>query len=591
MSYQVESPIAQIDGQNLTEDQRYYLNGYFEGIRQTGVMFNDIEHAPCSSESSRNRIDEILIAEERIKREEHPLDSYYRIIENAQTNRPPEKEEVFRFKWNGLFFLTPTKDAFMARLRIPGGQLKSYQIREIGKAAKELSTGYLQVTTRSNLQVRLIKPKDAPEFLQRVQNCGLHTRGSGADNIRNITANPTAGVDLHELMDVSPFVFELSQYILNHREFYDLPRKFNIAYDGGGLIGSVEDTNDIGAKAVRIGKNEAGLEAGIYYRIKLGGATGHKAFANDLGILVSPDQLNKVIIAIVRVFIQNGNRKNRKKARLKHLLDDWSLDRYLQETEKILGASLMKSPLDDKGLSVGQILSDPPPVPHSHVGIFDQKQIGMKYIGLSMPVGQMTPDQLIGLADLSEKYGSGEIRLTVWQNLIIPNIPDKNIEIVKRKAVKLGFDWKQSHLQSGFIACTGNSYCKYASSDTKGHALKLINYLKKRVVLDQPVNVHITGCPHSCAQHYIGDIGLLATKTKISGQMVEGYHIFVGGGFDKNRAIGRQVFNGLSFSEVQTTMERILKGYLQYRKSSESFQEFTSRHDLNSLQTIFCDDY
>ena len=164
----------------------------------------------------------------------------------------------------------------MARLRIPGGQLKSFQLREIAAIAKELTTGYVQITTRANLQMRLIQPKDAPEFLRRIQSIGLHTRGSGADNIRNLTSNPTAGIDPYEIIDSTPYVQELAQFIIAHREFYDLPRKFNIAFDGGGLIGSVEDTNDIGLKAVKVGEQVA-------FRIVLGGATGHKAFARDLG--------------------------------------------------------------------------------------------------------------------------------------------------------------------------------------------------------------------------------------------------------------------------------------------------------------------
>src|SRR5207244_1700111 len=168
----------------------------------------------------------------------------------------------------------------------------------------------------ANFQIRLIQPKDAPEVLRRIQAIGLHTRGSGADNIRNLTANPTAGVDPHELIDVLPLCQELGQIIINDGAFYDLPRKFNIAYDGGGLIGTVEDTNDIGAKAVKIGDE-------VFFRVALGGATGHKVFARDLGVLVPPGELNRVVVALVRVYVAHGNRTDRKRARLKHLLETW----------------------------------------------------------------------------------------------------------------------------------------------------------------------------------------------------------------------------------------------------------------------------
>ena len=305
-----------LQGQNLTTEQATYLDGFFAGVAQRGLSFGDVAATPAKSH------DDDTTAEERIKREENPLDSYYRITDNALHNTAPDKEETFRFKWNGLFYLTPIKDAFMARLRIPGGVLKSYQLREIARAASDVTSGYIQITTRANLQLRLIQPKDAPEFLSRIQGCGLHTRGSGADNIRNLTGNPTAGIDPVELIDVLPFVRDIGHQILNNREYYNLPRKFNIAFDGGGLIGSVEDTNDLGARAVTVGDE-------VFFRIAVGGATGHKAFARDIGVLVEPGKIVAVLLAMVRVFIAKGNRTDRKRARLKHLLETMSAAEFL----------------------------------------------------------------------------------------------------------------------------------------------------------------------------------------------------------------------------------------------------------------------
>ena len=201
-----------------------------------------------------------------------------------------------------------------------------------------------------------------------------------------------------------------------------------------------------------------------------------------------------------------------------------------------------------------------------------------------MPVGQITPKQMMRVAEMADLYGSGEIRLTVWQNFIIPNVPDAYVETVKKSLRRINFDTKQSHLRGGLIACTGNSYCKYAQTDTKGHALVLADYLEKRLVLDQPVNIHLTGCPNSCAQHYLGDIGLLGAKVRGG----EGYHVFVGGGFGANQAVGRQVFTGVSFEDLKPTLEKMLKGYLRHRTPGETFQTFTMRHDLNTLQAIFC---
>jgi ferredoxin-nitrite reductase len=568
----ISLPINAINGSVLSPEQKNYLTGFFAGIAARGERFSDVEAPPAVDTKVAH---EDLIFEERVKKELHPLDAYSLLLDHAAVNKAPEKEEIFRFKWNGLFFLTPIKEAFMARLRIPGGLLRTFQLREFARIAQELTTGYVQITTRANLQMRLIQPKDAPEVLRRIQSVGLHTRGAGADNIRNLTANPTSGIDPLELIDVMPFCVEMGQIIINDRSFYDLPRKFNIAYDGGGLIGTVEDTNDIGCKAVRVGDD-------IFFRIALGGATGHKAFARDIGVLVKPAELNKVVAAIVRVYIANGNRTDRKKARLKHLLEKWTLEQYLEETEKTLGYQLQRAPLDPAAMQYpGQDL------PHSHIGVYPQKQKGLNYVGAALQVGHLSPKQMIRIAEIADLYGSGEIRLTVWQNFIIPNVPDAYVETVKKALVKAGLHWKQSNLRSGLIACTGNSYCKFAQSNTKGHALALADYLDKKVTLDLPVNIHLTGCPNSCAQHYMGDIGLLGAKTKVMGESVEGYHVFVGGGFGANQAVGRQVFTGVAFEDLKATVEKMLKGYLRRREQNESFQAFTARHDLNMLQAIF----
>ena len=576
-------PFREVAGQPLNPEQSAYLDGLFSGLRDRGFSFDDIMPNPAAVPSARPATGD-LIFEERVKRELHPLDAFDVLLEHAAANKPPDKESLFRFKWNGLFFLTPNKEAFMARLRIPGGQLRTFQLREIARVAKELTTGYVQITTRANFQIRLIQPKDTPEVLRRIQSVGLHTRGAGADNIRNLTANPTAGIDPHELIDTMPLCHQLGQIILNDRAFYDLPRKFNIAFDGGGLIGTVEDTNDIGLKAVKITEEQNGIPPGVYFRVALGGATGHKAFARDLGVLVRQDEVLKVTAALIRVYIANGNRGDRKKARLKHLLETWSLEKYLAETEKLLGYQLLRAP---ENLHYDTQTSAAPTPPHSHVGVFPQKQPGLNYIGVAIPVGQITPRQMLRLAEIAELYGSGEVRLTVWQNLIIPNVPDTYVETVKKALVRTGLHWKQSNLRSGFIACTGSSYCKFASANTKAHALELADYLDKKLELDQPINVHLTGCPNSCAQHYMGDIGLLGAKVKVAGESVEGYHVFVGGGFGGKQAIGRQVFQGVSFNDLKPTLEKMLRAYLKHRAGGEAFQSFTQRHDLNTLQALF----
>ncbi|MBM3901013.1 MAG: NirA family protein [Verrucomicrobia bacterium] len=584
--------LTEIAGQKLNSEQIAYLEGLFAGLRNRGLSFGDVLPNPAAGPARPNLDD--LIPEERLKHELHPLDAYPLLLQHAAANQAPDTECTFRFKWQGLFFLSPNKEAYMARLRIPGGQLHSFQLRELANIADQLTSGYLQITTRANLQMRLIQPKDTVEFLRRIQAIGLHTRGAGADNIRNLTCDPTSGVDPDELIETLPITQALGQFILNHREFYDLPRKFNIAFHGGGKIPTVEDTNDIGFRAIRVARKVAGLPVGdalvteqivegVYFRCALGGATGHKAFARDLGVLIRPEEILKVTAALLRVYIANGNRGDRKKARLKHLLEAWTIDQYLAETEKLLGYQLLRIPADAKAAA-----GDPQPAlpSHPHVGVFPQKQAGLNWIGAAVPVGQITARQLRRLAEIADLYGSGEVRLTVWQNVVLPNIRDAFVETAKKSLVKLGFDWRQSNLKSGFIACTGNSYCKFAGANTKGHAIELMNWLDRRVQLDQPVNVHFTGCSNSCAQHYMGDLGLLGAKVKVSGETVEGYHIFVGGGFGKNQAVGRQLFTGVSVDALKPTMERILRNYLKHRSPGESFLAFTTRHELGQLQEL-----
>ncbi|MBN8248875.1 MAG: NirA family protein [Verrucomicrobia bacterium] len=585
--------LRSIAGTPLSGEQTAYLDGLFAGLRNRGLTFGDVAPNPAAAPAAPSLDD--LIPEERIKRELHPLDAYPLLLQHAAANQAPDKENSFRFKWQGLFYLTPNKEAFMARLRIPGGQLHAFQLRELAAIADQLTSGYVQITTRANLQLRLIQPRHTVEFVRRIQAIGLHTRGSGADNIRNLTCDPTSGVDPDELIETLPITQALGQLILNHREFYDLPRKFNIAFHGGGRIPTVEDTNDIGFKAVQVAAQAPAsgspsgmlvteqVPAGAYFRCALGGATGHKAFARDLGVLIRPEEILEVTAALLRVYLAHGNRGDRKKARLKHLLDTWTLDQYLAETEKLLGRTLLRIPVGARWESAPVTTSVPA---HPQVGVHAQKQPGLNWIGATVPVGQITAKQLRRLAEIADLYGSGEVRLTVWQNVVLPNIPDAYVETAKKALMKLGFDWRPSNLKSGFIACTGNSYCKFAGADTKGHALDLMHWLDRRVELDQPINVHITGCPNSCAQHYMGDLGLLGAKVKVGGETVEGYHIFVGGGFGDRQAVGRQLFTGVSIGQLKPTMERILKNYLVHRTPGESFQAFTARHDLRRLQEL-----
>src|SRR5829696_363138 len=241
---------------------------------------------------------------EKFKREQHPFDAYDRLKELAAKNEYPKPPDNFRWRYHGLFYVAPAQDSYMCRLRIPNGILKHTQLSGLADIAVRYGGGYAHVTTRANLQIREIEAQHAPAVVEEILDLGLCSRGSGADNIRNITGSPTAGIDPQELLDTRPYAREWHFHILNDRSLYGLPRKFNVAFDGGGIIPVLEDTNDIGFQAVEV-KDGFGLAPGVWFRLQLGGITGHKDFARDSGVIVKPQDATKIADAIVRVFIDH----------------------------------------------------------------------------------------------------------------------------------------------------------------------------------------------------------------------------------------------------------------------------------------------
>lgn len=590
-------------GTAFTDEQKEYLAGFLAGLAQrrefpwTGPTSEGglTAHPPATAaarpagprqETVHGTPVEDLCKQEVWKHQEHGLDCWDRILAHAEANKFPDDEDTFRFRFHGLFYVAPAQNSFMLRCRIPAGELTALQLKGLADIADEFGNGKAAITTRSNLQIREIAPKHLVAVLTRLQAIGLTSKGSGVDNVRNITASPTAGLDPQELIDTRPFAHALHHYILNHRDLYDLPRKFNVAFDGGGAIDTMADTNDIGFVAVRVaGALDASVPSdcpspGIYFRVELCGITGHKQLARDAGILVKPAEAVAVAVAMIRVFIEHGDRTDRKKARLKYLVDKWGMEKFLAETQKKLAFPLVRFPLE-------RCQPRPPALRHGHLGVYRQKQPGRNYIGVVIPVGVMTTRQMRRLADLAANYGSGHLRLTPWQNLLIPDVPDGFVETVKRQLVRIGFHYEATNLLGGLVACTGNTGCKYAATDTKGQAVALAEHLNRRLQLDQPINIHLTGCPHSCAQHYVGDIGLQGVKVNVNGESVEGYHIVFGGGTGAQAGIGRQVFTGIPFGEVKTLLERVLRVYLARRRPGETFVQFTRRHEVRELQEMF----
>lgn len=581
---------ASIDTPSFTPEQQQYLQGFFSGVAQRGAVpfvghtaSGQITADPDSGVANQAApVEETwfgtplsdLCKEERWKHEENPLDIWDKLVAHANENKAPSPEDLFRFKFHGLFYVAPAQDSFMLRLRAPGAALSSRQLRGIAEMAAEWGSGRADLTTRSNLQVREIAPKQIVQVLNKVQKLGMSSRGSGADNIRNITASPLTGLDPTELYDVAHLADAMSNYILNSRDMYGLPRKFNIAFDNGGAISVVADTNDIGFVAVQVKEGQC-IPAGVYFRVLLCGITGHKQFASDCDILLRPDQTVAVAAAMVRVFCRHGDRTDRKKARLKYLVDRWGVEKFLSETEKLLAFPLLHVAAD--------ICEPRTAVKRSvHIGVHAQKQPGLHYIGISVPVGQLPVAQMHALADLAEQYGSSELRLTVWQNLIVPNISTANLAAAKQAILTAGLSFEAGTVLSGTVACTGNKGCRFAASDTKTHAVALACYLDEQFKIQQPINLHVTGCAHSCAQHYIGDIGLMGVK--VGGE--EGYQVVLGGGSDQDQGLARELISAIKFSELTPVLDRLFQRYVNTRNSEETFLDFTRRHSLAELKAL-----
>ncbi len=570
--------------EQFTVQQQEYLKGFMAGVEarrgslspaggaSEGGAPADAMRAAQDAQVARGGK---LTAEERAKRDKHPLDRWDEVEARAEAGKFPHGIDNLLTRWHGLFYVGPAQDAFMCRLRIPGGFTDARQFRGIAAIAEECGGGWTDCTTRNNLQIRMIPASKGPEVIERLGDLGIIPKGTGADNIRNITANPTSGIDPAELIDVRPLVRKLHHHILKTRDLFGLPRKFNISLDGGGRIAVLEDTNDVGFSAATVRGEEAPV-----FRLALGGITGHKDFARDTGVVVEPGDVVRVCDAILRVFLANGNRTNRAKSRLKYVLDDWGFARFLEAVEAQLGAPLRRV--------ASEAIDLPPPASkHGHVGVHDQKQDGLQWIGLVLPVGRITAERMRGIADVADRYGSGTIRLTAWQNLLISDIPRERMVEAQSAIAALGLHWEASHVRGGLVACTGNAGCKFSPSDTKGHAARLAEYLDERITVTQPINIHLTGCHNSCAQHFIGDIGLIGAKVERGeDEEIEGYDLHVGGGAGPaEQAIGRLVRPKVGHDALNPMVLNLLRAWME-DAPDERFQLFTARHDAEALRRI-----
>ncbi|MDT3685645.1 MAG: NirA family protein [Pseudorhodoplanes sp.] len=577
---------------DFTPDQKRYLEGYVSGlsaargargVKPTGdgePIGPDAIHIKAQDRTTT--AGGKLNDQEKVKRELHPFDAYSKLKEQAEKNEAPKPADNFRWRYYGLFYVAPAQSSYMCRLRIANGILSHWQFAGLAGVAEKYAGPYSHVTTRANLQLREIEPKNAVNVVEAIQDLGLCSRGSGADNIRNVTGTPTAGIDPQELLDTRPYARDWHFHILNERALYGLPRKFNVAFDGAGKIAVLEDTNDIGFQAVEV-RSGFDVEPGIYFRLMLGGITGHKDFARDTGVILKPNEATAISDAIVRVFIEHGDRTNRNKARLKYVLDAWGFDKFLAAVEEKLGRKLLRI--------APEALAERPAFDRlAHIGVHPQKQIGLHWAGVVLPLGRMTVEQMRGIAKIARECGDGDIRLTVWQNLLISGVSTAKIAQVEADIEALGLSTKATSIRAGLVACTGATGCRFAAAHTKENADEIARWCEKRVQIDSPVNIHLTGCHHSCAQHYIGDIGLIGARVPVSeeGDTVDGYHIHIGGGFGPDAGMAREIYRDVTAETAPKVVEKMLKGYLAHRASpDDTFLAFSRRHEIDALKTMF----
>jgi ferredoxin-nitrite reductase len=577
--------------QDFSAEQKRYLEGFVAGAAATRVVGEakpaesplptgpDAPH--LKAQDAQAKAGGKLVDQEKWKRDEHPFDAYSRLTREAATGKLPGPADNFRWRYFGLFNVSPAQDSFMLRMRIPNGIVKAHQFAGCGELSERFGGGYLHVTTRANLQMREIRPENAKALLEDLSDLGLVAKGSGADNIRNVTGSPLAGIDAQELLDTRPLCRDWHFHILNERVLYGLPRKFNVSFDGAGVSPALEETNDIGFQAV-LAEDGAGVEPGVWLRIVLGGISGHHDLARPTGAFCRPEEATAVADTIIRVFIDHGDRTNRNRARLKYVLDAWGFEKFLSAVEDRLGRKLTR-------IDEARIAPRPPTDRYAHVGIHRQKQAGLNWMGVVVPVGRLTAEQAKGLAAIASDLGDGDIRLTVWQNLILSGVRDADVAVAEARIAALGLSTTVTPIRAGLVACTGNAGCKFAAANTKKHALEIADHVEARVAIDVPVNIHLTGCHHSCAQHYIGDIGLIGARVPVNedGDTVEGYDIVVGGGFAENARIGRPLWKGVKATDAPRHVEGLLRAYLAHRlEADETFQAFTMRHEPQALEAL-----
>jgi len=460
----------------------------------------------------------------------------------------PEDDRDHRLKWLGIFFRKRTPGQFMLRLRLPNGILTSGQMRMLGAIIHPYGEqGVADITTRQNLQLRGIPIEEMPQILGYLKEVGLTSIQSGMDNVRNITGSPLAGIDPDELIDVRGLTRKVQDMITNNGEgnpsFSNLPRKFNIALCGCRDNSVHAEINDLAfVPAFKNGR--------LGFNVLVGGFFSARRCAEAIGldVWVDPRDVVPLCEAVLLVYRDHGLRANRQKARLMWLIDEWGLETFRASVERQTGHPLPRAAEKDEVVWHKRDL----------LGVHAQKQPGLNFVGLHVPVGRLNALEMMELARLAEVYGSGELRLTVEQNVLIPNVPDSRVAPLLKEPLLKKFSPNPGPLQRGLVSCTGNQFCNFALIETKNRAVALMEELEAELEIPQTVRIHWTGCPNSCGQPQVADIGLMGTTARKDGRVVEAVDIYMGGEVGKDDKLGECVRKGIPCEDLKPVLVELL---------------------------------
>jgi sulfite reductase beta subunit-like hemoprotein len=514
---------------------------------------------------------------ERLKGEKDGLDVWADILRYAETGfESIDPDDFTRMRWYGLYQQRPNVGHFMLRVRVPGGELSAAQVRVFGEISKRFGGNIADITTRQTFQFHWLTVESFPEVFRLLHGVGLSSAGACGDILRNITGCPVAGIDPDEVFDARPYVDEINRFFLGNHEFSNLPRKYKTSIAGCCIQCAQPEINDIGASGVKRRRGDGTEEIGFHVRVG-GGLSARPFFAKPLNMFVPPEKLLSLFIAVTTIFRDFGNRENRKKARLKFLVDEWGIERFEAE---------VRSRLDWKPEPAVE-WPEPKKMFRDHIGVHSQKQEGLNWIGVCVLTGRLSGDQILEMAQIAEEFGSGSIRTTNQQNFIVPNVPTAKVDAALEALGAAGFVMNPSSIRRASVACTGNEFCNLALTETKLLMREIVEHLDATVVLDELLRINLNGCPNSCGQHHIGQIGLQGCLVKQpGGGAIDGYDISLGGRLGGDSRFVRPIWRKVPAHNLKFAIEHLLHGYLDRREPDEDFSDFVDRTSDEELAAM-----